>query len=141
MFLAMITIFGMNIAPATAMTRYQTASDYAVRQIGKNYRWGADGPRAFDCSGLTLAAWRAAGIRLPHNAARQAHSTARVRPHGWHLRPGDLVFYHRPISHVAIYIGRRHGRRMVVQAANRRLGVVRRPIRWAGHPVLWGRVR
>lgn len=141
MFLAMITIFGLDIGPASAMRPHRTSSRYAVRQIGKNYRWGADGPRSFDCSGLTLAAWRAAGRRLPHNAARQARATARVHRHGWRLRPGDLVFYHRPISHVAIYIGRRHGRRMVVEAANRRLGVVKRPIGWAGHPVRLGRVR
>lgn len=141
MFLAMITILGLNIDSASAMRPHRTSTRYAVRQIGKNYRWGADGPRAFDCSGLTLAAWRAAGRRLPHNAARQARVTARLRPHGWHLRPGDLVFYNRPISHVAIYIGRRNGRRMVVEAADRRLGVVKRPIRWGGHPVRAGRVR
>ncbi|MFC3386813.1 NlpC/P60 family protein [Couchioplanes caeruleus subsp. azureus] len=76
---------------------------FAINQIGKPYRWGADGPRSYDCSGLTLAAWRRAGVHLPHNAARQYASAAHIDRND--LRPGDLVFFYGPISHVGIYIG------------------------------------
>lgn len=76
---------------------------FAFSQLGKPYRWGADGPRAYDCSGLTMAAWRTAGVHLPHNAARQYASTAHIGR--GRLKPGDLVFFYGPISHVGIYIG------------------------------------
>ncbi|OJF11502.1 C40 family peptidase [Couchioplanes caeruleus] len=76
---------------------------FAINQLGKPYRWGADGPGAYDCSGLTLAAWRRAGVHLPHNAARQYASTAHVDRSD--VRPGDLVFFYGPISHVGLYIG------------------------------------
>ncbi|MEV0598479.1 bifunctional lytic transglycosylase/C40 family peptidase [Streptomyces sp. NPDC050315] len=83
---------------------------YARAQIGLPYIWGGNGPAAghagFDCSGLTQAAYRAAGIRLPRVAEAQYHATPKV-PRGQRLRPGDLVFYGRPgnIHHVGLYIG------------------------------------
>lgn len=76
---------------------------FAYQQIGKPYRWGAEGPNAYDCSGLTLSAWNRAGLHLPHNARRQFHSMAHVSRAD--LRPGDLVFYYGGISHVGLYIG------------------------------------
>jgi cell wall-associated NlpC family hydrolase len=76
---------------------------FAFSQLGKPYNWGADGPGAYDCSGLTLAAWRSAGIDLPHNAARQYESMA--HPDRDDLRPGDLIFFYGRISHVGVYIG------------------------------------
>lgn len=75
---------------------------YAYGALGKPYQWGAEGPNGYDCSGLTLAAWRAAGRSLPHNAAMQWSATARVSRA--ELRPGDLVFY-RNLGHVALYVG------------------------------------
>ena len=79
------------------------AVKYAFSQVGKVYQWGADGPNTFDCSGLTMAAWKAAGVVLPHNAARQKKT---VTPIGRaELRPGDLVFYYKDVSHVGMYIG------------------------------------
>jgi cell wall-associated NlpC family hydrolase len=75
---------------------------YAYGAIGKPYVWGAEGPNGYDCSGLTLAAWRAAGKRLPHNAAMQWNATSRVSRS--ELRPGDLVFY-SGLGHVALYVG------------------------------------
>ncbi|MFI5935836.1 NlpC/P60 family protein [Actinoplanes sp. NPDC051494] len=77
--------------------------DFAYAQLGKPYRWGAEGPRAYDCSGLTLAAWRTAGAQLPHNAARQYESLPHIDRD--QLKPGDLVFFYAPISHVGVYIG------------------------------------
>lgn len=76
---------------------------FAFSQLGKPYRWGAAGPASYDCSGLTMMAWNRAGVGLPHNAARQYRSTAPVSRS--QLRPGDLVFFYRPISHVGVYIG------------------------------------
>lgn len=82
------------------------AVKFAYDQIGKPYKWAADGPGSYDCSGLTLAAWRAAGVSLPHNSAQQYAAVAHISKSD--LRPGDLVFYYSPIHHVAIYIGDGH---------------------------------
>jgi cell wall-associated NlpC family hydrolase len=76
---------------------------YAYAQLGKPYRWGADGPESYDCSGLTMASWRAAGVLLPHSAALQWARVAHVSRE--QLQPGDLIFYYGNIHHVAIYIG------------------------------------
>jgi peptidoglycan DL-endopeptidase CwlO len=76
---------------------------FVYAQLGKPYRWGADGPDAYDCSGLTSSAWARAGVHLAHNARRQFHETAHVGRDD--LRPGDLVFYFSGISHVGMYIG------------------------------------
>jgi cell wall-associated NlpC family hydrolase len=75
---------------------------YAFNAIGKPYVYGADGPGSYDCSGLTSAAWSAAGKSLPHNAAAQYSATARISKS--QLRPGDLVFY-RSLGHVGMYVG------------------------------------
>ena len=79
---------------------------YACAHLGDPYVWAAAGPSAFDCSGLTMRAWAAAGVSLPHNADAQSHYGTRVSPTEAALQPGDLVFFHSPISHVGIYIGR-----------------------------------
>jgi peptidoglycan DL-endopeptidase CwlO len=89
--------------PPVAAGAAGTAVAYAYAQIGKPYLYGAAGPAAFDCSGLTKAAWAAAGVTLPHNAARQYSSMAHLTRAD--LAPGDLVFYYSDIHHVAIYIG------------------------------------
>jgi cell wall-associated NlpC family hydrolase len=81
------------------------AARYACAQIGKPYIWDAAGPGSFDCSGLVLAAWRTLGVSMPHNAYAQAHTFRSVSSGA--LKPGDLVFYYHPISHVTIYVG--HG--------------------------------
>lgn len=80
-----------------------TAAKFACAQIGKPYVWGADGPSSYDCSGLTMAAWRAAGISLPHNAYQQYKNIRAVSRS--QLQPGDLVFYYSDIHHVGIYVG------------------------------------
>jgi cell wall-associated NlpC family hydrolase len=81
----------------------QIAVDTAMAQRGKPYVWAAAGPGTFDCSGLVEYAYGAAGIGLPHSAAMQSgigQSVSRSQ-----LRPGDLVFFYSPVSHVGIYIG------------------------------------
>jgi cell wall-associated NlpC family hydrolase len=83
--------------------RAAAAVRYAYAQLGKPYRYGGSGPGSFDCSGLTMRAWQAAGVSLPHNAASQYYSTPHVARNA--LQPGDLVYFGRPIHHVGIYIG------------------------------------
>ncbi len=79
---------------------------YARAQLGKPYLWGGSGPNSFDCSGLTLMAWRRAGVYLSHYTGAQWAETARVPISD--LRPGDLVFYGTsgPTSHhMGLYVG------------------------------------
>ncbi|GAA1356526.1 C40 family peptidase [Streptomyces beijiangensis] len=76
---------------------------FARAQMGKPYVWGATGPSSYDCSGLTQAAWKAAGIDLPRTTWDQVKVGTRVATAD--LQPGDLVFFYDDISHVGIYIG------------------------------------
>jgi cell wall-associated NlpC family hydrolase len=71
--------------------RASRAVAFALRQVGTPYQWGAEGPGAYDCSGLTWAAWRAAGVAIPRTAAGQLAGLPRVRGR---LQPGDLLIYH-----------------------------------------------
>jgi peptidoglycan DL-endopeptidase CwlO len=79
------------------------AASFACKQIGKPYIWADAGPGGYDCSGLTLAAWRSVGVTLPHNAYQQKQNTTRISYSS--LKPGDLVFYGWDIHHVTIYVG------------------------------------
>jgi peptidoglycan DL-endopeptidase CwlO len=81
----------------------QMAVDTALAQRGKPYVWAADGPSSFDCSGLVEYAYGAAGIGLPHSSLMQSQMGRAVSRS--ELRPGDLVFFYSPVSHVGIYIG------------------------------------
>jgi cell wall-associated NlpC family hydrolase len=102
--------------------RAAAAVAYALAQVGDSYVFGAAGPNAFDCSGLTMMAWAQAGVGLPHSSSAQSGSGTHVAMSD--LKPGDLVFYYSPISHVAMYIG--NG--MIVHAANPGTGVVVSPV-------------
>jgi cell wall-associated NlpC family hydrolase len=75
---------------------------YAAANKPAYYGYGDEGPNTYDCSGLTMASWAAAGKSLPHNAAAQYRATARISKS--ELEPGDLVFY-RSLGHVALYVG------------------------------------
>ncbi|MFH7338411.1 NlpC/P60 family protein [Streptomyces sp. KHY 26] len=81
----------------------ERAVRFALDQLGKPYVWGAQGPSAYDCSGLTSQAWRHAGTPIPRTSQEQWHRLKRV-PLRW-LRPGDLVIYFPEATHVAIYVG------------------------------------
>ncbi|AZM54970.1 hypothetical protein DMA15_22365 [Streptomyces sp. WAC 01529] len=83
--------------------RAAAAVSYAYKAIGSPYVWGATGPNAFDCSGLTQAAYRSAGVSLPRTTYAQIAAGQRVPRSA--LRPGDLVFFYSGISHVGIYVG------------------------------------
>ncbi|GIH04808.1 hypothetical protein Rhe02_28750 [Rhizocola hellebori] len=78
------------------------AVTFAYQAIGKPYVFAADGPDSYDCSGLTMAAWAAAGKSLAHYTVTQWEQTARLNRS--QLEPGDLVFY-SDLGHVAIYVG------------------------------------
>jgi cell wall-associated NlpC family hydrolase len=92
------------------------AISFARAQLGKAYVWGATGPNTFDCSGLTLRAYEAAGIQLPRTSAQQARVGHRIPASAGlsALAPGDLVFWaYRPgnlstVHHVAIHLGDGH---------------------------------
>jgi len=92
---------GSYSGPATGDVR--KVLDYAFAQLGKPYVYAAAGPDAFDCSGLTMMAWRQAGVYLPHSSRMQYDQGRKVAKSD--LQPGDLVYFYSPISHVAIYIG------------------------------------
>ncbi|WP_326781286.1 NlpC/P60 family protein [Streptomyces longwoodensis] len=120
----------------------------AVRQLGKPYQWGAEGPRSYDCSGLTSWAWDRAGTSIPRTSQEQWAKLPRVPLDA--LRPGDLVVYFPEATHVALYLGDglvvqapRPGARVKVSplAANPVLGAVRpdpdaRPVRHHTPPKL-----
>ena len=88
--------------------RGAVALRFSIKQIGDRYVFGAAGPVYWDCSGLTMKAFGAGGVSLPHSAAAQ-FGYGKYIPYS-KLKPGDLVFFGHPISHVGIYLG---GGRMV----------------------------
>ncbi|OKJ78214.1 C40 family peptidase [Streptomyces sp. CB02460] len=87
----------------SASTKAEKVLAFARAQIGKPYVWGATGPASYDCSGLTQAAWKAAGVDLPRTTWDQVNVGTRVATAD--LQPGDLVFFYDDISHVGIYKG------------------------------------
>ncbi|MFE2532524.1 NlpC/P60 family protein [Streptomyces sp. NPDC059371] len=110
----------------------EEALRYAVEQIGKPYEWGAEGPKAYDCSGLTSQSWEQAGRPIPRTSQEQWAELPRVPLD--ELRPGDLVIYFPEATHVAMYLG--DG--MVVQAPRPGAKIKVSPI--AANPLL-GAVR
>lgn len=79
------------------------AIKYALKQIGDRYVFGAAGLVTWDCSGLTMRAYQSAGVSLPHSSAAQSRMGKKVSIRS--LKPGDLLFYGHPVSHVGMYIG------------------------------------
>jgi cell wall-associated NlpC family hydrolase len=79
------------------------AVSHAMSKLGAPYRWGATGPFAFDCSGLVSWAYKKVGVSLPRTSRAMSRVGTPVSKSA--LRPGDLVFFYTPVSHVGIYIG------------------------------------
>ena len=96
-----------SLAAAKALSgvsgRSGKALQYALKQIGDKYVFGAAGMTTWDCSGLTMRAFQNAGVSLPHSSRAQYSYGKSVKRS--ELKAGDLVFFGRPISHVGIYIG------------------------------------
>src|SRR4051812_46291570 len=91
-------------APVAASSQAAAiAVQTALAQVGKPYVWGASGPGSFDCSGLMMYSYAAAGVALPHSSSGQSTMGTPVSRSA--LQPGDLVFFYSPVSHVGMYIG------------------------------------
>jgi len=96
--------------PTSATNAERLAVTYAISKLGSPYVWGAAGPTSFDCSGLTMMAWRQAGVRLDHYTVDQMHEGLAMSPAA--VAPGDLVLTPGSDSpgvglpgHVGIYLG------------------------------------
>jgi cell wall-associated NlpC family hydrolase len=116
-----------SLAAAKALSgvsgRAGKALQYALKQIGDKYVFGAAGMTYWDCSGLTMRAFQSAGVSLPHSSRAQYGYGKSIKRSD--LKPGDLVFFGRPISHVGIYLGKgtmvhapRSGSRVKVASAS-----------------------
>jgi cell wall-associated NlpC family hydrolase len=96
-----------SLAAAKALSgvsgRSGKALQFALKQIGDKYVFGADGMTYWDCSGLTMRAFQTAGVSLPHSSRAQYGYGKSIKRSD--LKPGDLIFFGRPISHVGIYLG------------------------------------
>jgi peptidoglycan DL-endopeptidase CwlO len=114
----------------------ERALQWALRQVGKAYQYAGTGPYAFDCSGLTMMAYRSVGIYLPHYSGWGGQANAGRRIPLNQLLPGDLIIYYPPsLHHVAMYAGNGE----IVHAANPSEGVLisplySMPIAWAVRP-------
>ena len=108
--------------PPGTLAAVVTAIAYAIAQVGKPYIWGGTGPAGYDCSGLVMMAYRAAGIDLPRTTYQQVYAGTPVYTLS-QLQPGDLLFTpgadgettEHP-GHVGMFIGTYHGQGLVVQA-------------------------
>lgn len=108
-------------------SRGSKALKFALKQVGDVYVWAAAGPTRWDCSGLTMRAFQTAGVSLPHSSRIQVKYGRAISYSN--LKPGDLVFFGNPISHVSIYMGGgkmvqapRPGKRVEVVAMTRKFG-------------------
>ena len=108
-------------------TRGSIALKYALKQVGDIYVWAAAGPTKWDCSGLTMRAFQQAGVSLPHSSRIQVKYGKSISFGA--VKPGDLLFFGNPISHVSIYMGGgkmvqapRPGKRVEVISFTKRFG-------------------
>jgi cell wall-associated NlpC family hydrolase len=94
---------GLSNTPPSVSGKVALVIAYAYAQLGKAYVFGAAGPNTYDCSGLSMMAWRQAGVRLVHSSWTQMNEeTTRISRAD--LQPGDLVFFYGG-EHVGIYVG------------------------------------
>ena len=91
--------------PAPAEGVNQAIVNTAMSAVGSPYRYGGDGPTAFDCSGLVVYSYQAAGVKVPRTSALQFKASTPISIE--EARPGDLLFfsYSNKVSHVGIYLG------------------------------------
>lgn len=118
---ASLMFVGATNAPANAATHHHRSERHAFRiakhHIGAPYRYGADGPHAFDCSGLVFYSFRKAGFHhIPRTASAQSHFAHRIRKS--HMHRGDLMFFtgRGGVYHVGIFAGWHHHHRMILHS-------------------------
>ena len=108
----------------------------AKAKLGKKYKWGGNGPYAYDCSGFTKAVFALNGIKIPRNSWKQAQVGIKVSRK--HLKRGDLIFFnskhHKGVNHVGIYIG--HGK--FIHASRFHKRIVISPLREYRRYFKWG---
>ncbi len=116
-------------------TRGSIALKYALQQIGDIYVWAAAGPTRWDCSGLTMRSFRQAGVSLPHSSRIQINYGKSISYKS--LKPGDLLFFGKPISHVSIYMGK--GKMVQAPRPGKRVEVVGFTLRFGSKPFVGAR--
>ena len=121
--------------PPPASSEGQAVANAAYSKIGSPYAFGAAGPDAFDCSGLTMWAWSTVGVSIPHSAGSQYSSLPKVPLDA--VMPGDIIYYGNVSPHVAIYIG--NGQ--IVHARHPGPGGEVQPDSMYGYDRPWGAVR
>lgn len=144
--LALAVTAGLAVSPSAPSAQAITASEgrqainVVASRAGMPYVYGAEGPRSFDCSGLTQWTFRQIGESLPRTAAQQRAATPRIPTRA--LRPGDLVFFHSGstksnsnVYHVGIYAGN-----WQIWDAPKPGRVVSKRTIWANSGLTWGRV-
>ena len=108
----------------------------AKSKLGKKYKWGGNGPYAYDCSGFTKAVFALNGIKIPRNSWKQAQIGMKVSRKN--LRKGDLIFFnskhHKGVNHVGIYLG--HGK--FIHASRFHKRIVISPLREYCRYFKWG---
>jgi peptidoglycan DL-endopeptidase CwlO len=112
-----LTSAGSGSGVTASDASVQRVIDFALSKVGGPYVWGASGPDAYDCSGLTQAAWAQAGVSLTHYSGTQYTGTTPVSLSD--IRPGDLLYFYNTHQHVGLYIG--NGK--FVHAANSNDGI------------------
>jgi peptidoglycan DL-endopeptidase CwlO len=89
--------------PVVGSGKAAQALRYAMTKLGRPYVWGGSGPSVFDCSGLTMWAYKQVGINLPHYTGSQWNAGVHISRS--QLQPGDLVFFHADLHHMGMYVG------------------------------------
>ena len=116
-------------------SRGSIALKFALKQIGDVYVWAAAGPTRWDCSGLTMRAFAQAGVSLPHSSRIQISYGRSIAYSS--LKPGDLLFYGKPISHVSIYMG--GGRMVQAPRPGKKVEVVALTMKFGSKPFVGAR--
>ena len=101
---------------ASRQQKVLRAADVALRQLGDRYRYGADGPGSFDCSGLLKYSYQKAGLKLPRTSSAQAKRAHRIKKKN--LRRGDLMFFHDGggVYHAAMFLKWKKGKALMVHS-------------------------
>jgi cell wall-associated NlpC family hydrolase len=123
---------------ASRQHRIGNGMDIVRNQKGDPYKYGAEGPKRFDCSGLVYYSFRKAGFHhVPRSSSSQAHFVNRLKKRS-SMRVGDFVFFYdgsaaaRNVYHVGVFAGWRDGHRVIVHAPYRGADVRREQI-WTNH--------